>query len=332
MSAEKTLHPQFMVPEKLFLLPLFKKLRISLLLLLFASSIPACSNKPSNEDDQRPFIVTTTNFIRDAVEIIGDDKIRVISLMGPGVDPHLYRATPGDFQYMERSDLIFYNGLFLEGRLSEILDRMGDKSRAVTGSIPPGKLISASNYGGTYDPHVWFDIELWMHAISDITEALSEMLPDNRDEFRERKQHYFQELRDLHRYTLERIQSIPENRRVLITAHDAFQYFSRAYGMEVRGLQGLSTAAEFGIQDVTNLVSFIMERQIPAIFVETGVSTRAIESVITGVRQRGYQVKNGGTLFSDSMGADGTPEGTYTGMFRHNVDTIVNALTDQNGI
>ena len=320
-------HP---VPGKPLFFHLFKIFHASFLLLLIASSIPACSDEPENRDDPRPFIVTTTNFIRDAVEIIGDDKVRVISLMGPGVDPHLYRATPGDFQYMERSDLIFYNGLFLEGRLSEILDRMGDKSRAVTGSIPTGKLISASNYGGTYDPHVWFDIELWMHAISDITEVLSEMLPDNRDEFRERKQHYFQELRDLHRYTLERIRSIPEKRRVLITAHDAFQYFSRAYGIEVRGLQGLSTATEFGIQDVTNLVSFIIDRQIPAIFVETGVSTRAIESVITGVRQRGYQVKNGGTLFSDSMGADGTPEGTYTGMFRHNVDTIVNALTDQN--
>ncbi len=296
---------------------------LSLILLTFS----ACANDDGDRDD-RPFVVTTTNLIRDAVENVGGEDIRTVSMMGPGVDPHVYRATPRDFQNMERADLVLYNGHFLEGRLSEILNRQGEHTRAVTTSIPEDKLIEASDYGGTYDPHVWFDAELWIYVIDDVTEALSRLLPGHSGTFRERAESYKQELRELHLYALQRIQSIPEERRILITAHDAFQYFGRAYGIEVRGLQGLSTATEFGVQDVSRMVHLITEREIPAIFVETSVSTRSIESVIAGVRERGYEVRNGGSLYSDSMGARGTPEGTYTGMFRYNVETIVQALTE----
>ncbi len=308
--------------------PGFGRFLILSLLLVFSNVISSCGEDEAS-DDSRPFIVTTTNLIRDAVENIGGDDVRITSLMGPGVDPHLYRATPRDFQQMERSDLVLYNGLFLEGRLSEILDRLGDQSRVVTGSIPRDKLIEASDYGGTYDPHVWFDAELWMYVIDDVQEALSSLLPEKSGQFAERAELYKQELEELHLYALQRIQQIPEEQRILITAHDAFQYFGRAYNIEVRGLQGLSTATEFGLQDVSRMVSLIIERRIPAIFIETGVSTRAIESVIAGVRNRGYSVQIGGALFSDSMGARGTPEGTYAGMFRHNVETIVRGLTEE---
>ncbi len=288
-----------------------------------------CQKEESHSDDDRPFVVTTTNLIRDVVERIGGDDVRVISLMGPGVDPHVYRATPRDFRRMEQADIILYNGLFLEGRLSEILDRQGDNSRAVTGSIPNDRLISATDFGGLYDPHVWFDAELWTYVAEDVRDALSKLLPDKETEFTRRAEEFTKELLELHDYAIHRVQGIPEERRILITAHDAFRYFGHAYDIEVRGLQGLSTASEYGIQDVTRMVSLIIERNIPAIFIETGVSTRAIDSVISGVRNRGYEVRLGGSLFSDSMGPLGTPEGTYAGMFRHNVETIVQALSEE---
>ncbi len=301
--------------------------RLALFCLVTGSlMVYGCNPKSGHDHDDRPFVVTTTNLIRDAVEQVGGDDIRVISLMGPGVDPHVYRATPRDFHNMEQSDLVLYNGLYLEGRLSEILDRLGDQSRVVTGSVPRDKLLEAHDFGGTYDPHVWFDAQLWRYVIDDICQALSKLLPERSEDFALRAASYKEKLEELHRYAFQRIHSIPEERRVLITAHDAFQYFGRAYNIEVRGLQGLSTTSEFGIQDVTSMVSLIAERRIPAIFVESSVSTRSIESVIAGVRERGYQVRLGGSLFSDSMGERGTPEGTYEGMFRHNVETIVRAL------
>ncbi|TVQ69981.1 MAG: manganese transporter [Balneolaceae bacterium] len=288
-----------------------------------------CGGEEPSGNDERPFVVTTTNLIRDVVENVGVDDVRVVSLMGPGVDPHVYRATPRDFRRMEQSDIVLYNGLYLEGRLSEILDRLGDQSRAVTGSIPREKLIDATDFGGAYDPHIWFDAELWAYVVDDVRDALTKLLPEHGEDFARRASEYKKELLELHEYAKQRIRDIPEEQRILITAHDAFQYFGRAYGIEVRGLQGLSTATEFGIQDVTRMVSLIIERNIPAIFIETGVSTRAIESVISGVRGRGYEVQLGGSLFSDSMGARGTSEGTYAGMFRHNVETIVQALGEE---
>ncbi len=314
----------FLMTTKSDALLLFVSLFLFISLFLYG-----CGNGEPESNDDRPFVVTTTNLIRDVVENVGGEDVRFVSLMGPGVDPHVYRATPRDFRRMEQSDLVLYNGLYLEGRLSEILDRLGDQSRAVTGSIPREKLIDATDFGGAYDPHVWFDAELWTYVVMDVRDALTRLLPEGEEDFFRRAEEYKKELMELHEYAKQRIQSIPEERRIMITAHDAFQYFGRAYGIEVRGLQGLSTATEFGIQDVTRMVSLIIERNIPAIFIETGVSTRAIESVLTGVRDRGYQVQLGGSLFSDSMGAPGTPEGTYAGMFRHNVETIVQALSEE---
>lgn len=304
-------------------------LNTAVVLIMVSSVSTGCNDDTGTPADQRPYVVTTTNLIRDVVDRVGGDDIRVTSLMGPGVDPHVYRATPRDFRRMEESDIVLFNGLFLEGRLAEILGRQGERARAVTGSIPRDRLIEAVDFGGSYDPHVWFDAELWAFVAEDVREALTKLLPEQEEAFRERTDAYKRELHELHLYAMQRIQGIPEERRVLITAHDAFRYFGRAYGIEVRGLQGLSTATEFGIQDVSRMVSLIIERNIPAIFIETGVSTRAIESVLAGVREREHEVRLGGSLYSDSMGAIGTPEGTYTGMFRHNVDTIVAALTQK---
>lgn len=296
---------------------------ISFLLLLMLSG---CTDRESHEEDGRPLVVTTTNLIYDAVRKVAGDEMRVISLMGPGVDPHLYRATPRDFRNMERADVILYNGLFLEGRLSEILERIGNRARAVTDAIDPEELLRASDFGGEYDPHVWFDAMLWSVVIDHIAEILGELLPEEQKTFRSRSLAYRSHLEELHHYARERIASIPEQQRVLITSHDAFRYFGRAYGIEVRGLQGLSTAAEFGIRDVSQMVTLLIEREIPAIFIESSVSSRSIESVLAGARERGFEVRLGGMLYSDSMGSRGTPEGTYTGMFRHNVETIAGAL------
>ncbi len=322
MHAKHTILQVFRYPITLASSPLFFVFCLAFLL-------HGCGGEEPSGNDERPFVVTTTNLIRDVVENVGADDVRVISLMGPGVDPHVYRATPRDFHRMEQSDIVLYNGLYLEGRLSEILDRLGDQSRAVTGSVPREKLIDATDFGGAYDPHIWFDAELWTYVVEDVRGALTKLLPEREEDFARRASEYKKELLELHEYAEQRIRDIPEEQRILITAHDAFQYFGRAYGIEVRGLQGLSTATEFGIQDVTRMVSLIIERNIPAIFIETGVSTRAIESVITGVRGRGYEVQLGGSLFSDSMGPRGTPEGTYAGMFRHNVETIVQALSEE---
>lgn len=303
----------------------FVKISIKLFCVLFLLS--SCTSENEEKSTEQPFIVTTTNLIRDAVEHVGGDYIKVESIMGPGVDPHVYRATPRDFQIMEKADLILYNGLFLEGRLSEILDRIGNRSHVVTGSIPKEKLIPASDYGGMYDPHVWFDVNLWIYVIQDICETLSRLMPDKADTFSYRSNRYIDELKELHLYVVNRIHDIPEDQRILLTAHDAFRYFGRAYDIEVKGLQGISTSSEVGLQDISRMVSLITNREIPAIFVETGVSTRSVESVIQGVQNRGFNVNLGGHLFSDSMGARNTPQGTYTGMIRHNVETIVQALT-----
>ncbi|MDI6401056.1 zinc ABC transporter substrate-binding protein [Balneolaceae bacterium ANBcel3] len=305
----------------------FRNLSPALITLFIFSTVFLSACSTDDQNDERFYVVTTTNIIYDAVQHIGGDDIRVHSLMGPGVDPHIYRATPRDFQRMEKADLIFYNGLFLEGRLASILDGQGERTYAVASAIPEELLIPATEFGGSFDPHVWFDASLWEIVVNDIARVLSEKLPEQEEAFTKRAQRLQEDIRHLHEETLARIQKIPENQRMLITAHDAFQYFGKAYGIEVRGLQGLSTASEYGIQDVIRMVNLVVERQIPAIFIETSVSTRAIESVIEGARNRGFDLRLGGELYSDSMGAIGTPTGTYTGMFRYNVDTIVQALT-----
>src|SRR5215207_10654 len=275
-------------------------------------------------------ITTTTGMIADLAENIGGDRVEVESLMGPGVDPHLYKPSAGDIRRLEEADVIFYNGLELEGRMTDILvkiARAGTPTVPVAEGIPEDRLREPPQFAGKYDPHIWFDVTLWQMAAQRVKDELATIDPASDALYQANLDAYLTQLDELHAYVQEQILRIPEGHRVLITAHDAFGYYGEQYGIDVRGLQGMSTATEATAGDIQTLAEFIAERQIPAIFVESSVPPATIEAVQEAVQDRGFDVVIGGQLFSDAMGAAGTPEGTYLGMVRYNTDTIVKALT-----
>ncbi len=274
--------------------------------------------------------VTTIGMIADIVENVGGERVRVTGLMGPGVDPHLYKASEGDVARMTEADIIFYNGLHLEGKMTDVFEKMERFARtvAVTDGIERSSLMAPPEFKGAYDPHVWFDVTLWMKAAGHVRDALAALDPESAEIYRSNSEGYLLRLGELNEYVLARAGKLPEEKRVLITAHDAFNYFGRAYGFQVLGLQGISTVAEAGAADIQALSAFIVERKIPAIFLETSVPRRYIEALQASVRARGFEVKIGGNLFSDAMGNPGSIEGTYIGMVRHNIDTIVSALAE----
>ena len=274
-------------------------------------------------------VVTTIGMITDIVRNVGGTHVEVTGLMGPGVDPHLYKATAGDVARLTSAKLIFYNGLHLESKMGEILAKMtgNTKTIAVTDDVDKAHLLTPPEFEGQYDPHLWFDVTLWMKAVEKVRNTLTELDPGHQADYEANAERYLAELAELHQYVKTQAEKVPSEQRVLVTAHDAFNYFGKAYGFEVRGLQGISTATEAGIADVQELATFIAERRIPAIFVESSVSSRSIEAVKAAVNSKGFNVKIGGQLFSDAMGTDGTPAGTYIGMVRHNIDTITAALT-----
>ena len=296
--------------------------KILFLFLIFAF---ACGPK---EERQFPYIVTTTGMIADAVKNIGGDSVAVEALMGPGVDPHLYKASQGDLSKLKDAAIIFYNGLHLEGKMGEVLEKLSRQKPVipVTKSIPDSLLLTAEDYPDAYDPHVWFDLSLWSYVIEEIYRQLAEISPSRAPYYEKRLERYRKEVLDLHEEVKKEIASIPEKQRVLITAHDAFGYFGEAYDIEVKGLQGISTLSEYGLKDVTSLVDYITQRNIKAVFVETSVSDRSIRSVLEGAQGRGHELKIGGNLYSDAMGPEGSGAGTYIGMVKENVETIVNAL------
>ena len=279
-------------------------------------------------------IVTTTSMVTDLVERVGGDRVEVEGLMGPGVDPHLYKASEGDVIALADADAVFYNGLHLEAKVAEVFERMGDRVRtyAVTDGIPRGELEAPPAFAGNYDPHVWFDVGLWRQALAQVRDDLSALDRTHASSYRSNAARYDRELAELERWVRAETARVPAGKRVLVTAHDAFNYFGRAYGFDVRGLQGISTASEAGTADVRELAEFIAERRIPAIFVESSVSPRAIEAVREAVRSRGFEVGIGERLFSDAMGDPGTPEGTYPGMVRHNVRAIVSGLRGESDV
>lgn len=290
--------------------------------------LAACTPPEPPEEQGRLRVVTTVGMIADVVENVGGERVRVIGLMGPGVDPHLYKASEGDVRRLFRADVVFYGGLHLEARMGEVLEEMGSRTRvvAVTDAVPRGLLLSPAEFQGAYDPHVWFDVRLWMRTVPLVARTLEEEDPAHAPEYRARAAEYLQELEALDAYVRRQAARVPREQRVLVTAHDAFNYFGRAYGFEVRGLQGISTAAEAGTADVQALADFIARRRIPAVFVESSLPRRSVEAVQEAVRARGWEVRIGGELFSDALGSAGTPEGSYAGMVKHNVDTIVQAL------
>ncbi|TVR59887.1 MAG: manganese transporter [Spirochaetaceae bacterium] len=273
-------------------------------------------------------IVTTTGMIGDVARAVVGRRADVHSLMGEDIDPHLYRPTRSDVARMQQADMIFYNGLMLEGRMGDTLVQLA-RTRpvyAVTERVDQNVLLDDDEYEEAFDPHLWMDVRLWMNVVDVITDAVSEFDPAHADEYRARADEYLVELERLDEYVRGIVATIPDGKRVLITAHDAFGYFGAAYGLEVLGVQGISTESEAGIQDINNLVQFVVENRIGAVFAETTVPDRALGAVIEGARARGREVVIGGELFSDAMGPGGTYEGTYIGMIDHNATTIVRAL------
>ena len=276
-------------------------------------------------------VVATTGMIGDVAKRVGGEHVRVTTLMGPGVDPHLYKASEGDVRRLFRADVILYNGLHLESRMGEVLEAMDGRARvaAVAEAIPQGRLLAPPEFSGAYDPHVWFDVGLWSLTVDRVRDALIAADPAHAPTYLANADSLRSELADLDAYARFQAQRVPPELRVLVTAHDAFNYFGRAYGFQVRGLQGISTATEAGTADVQELAEFIARRRIPAVFIESSIPRRTVEAVQAAVRARGWNVEIGGELFSDAMGNPGTPEGTYPGMVRHNIDTIVRALLRQ---
>lgn len=271
-------------------------------------------------------VLVTTGMIADLVENIGGSAVEVTALMGSGVDPHLYKATQGDVRRLLQADVIFYNGLHLEGKMQDMFDKLQRKQPvfAVSANIPDNRL---RHFGPTaHDPHIWFDVSLWLMAGETVLQKLSAQDPAHQADYQANAQAYFAKLKALDAWVRAQILQIPEQQRVLITAHDAFGYFGDAYGMEVRGLQGISTATEFGLRDIKILKDVIAERKIKAVFVESSVPKKFIESLVAGVQESGHQLVIGGQLYSDAMGLAGTAEGTYIGMVTANVNTLVSAL------
>jgi manganese/zinc/iron transport system substrate-binding protein len=290
--------------------------------------LAGCTASDSPDSDGRLRVVTTTGIIGDIAREVGGEHVSVSSLMGPGIDPHLFKASAGDVTTLSRAQLILYNGLHLEAKMGDVLEQMDGRvtTVAVASGVDQSRLLSPSDYAGQYDPHIWFDVSLWMGAVERVRSALIEADPDNAEGYRSNGDRFLAELTELHEYVLQQAGMVPVEQRVLVTAHDAFNYFGRAYGFEVRGLQGISTASEAGTADVQGLSDFIVERGIRAIFVESSVSPRTIEAVQAAVQAKGGTVTIGGQLFSDALGTPGTGADSYVGMVRHNIDTIVSAL------
>lgn len=298
--------------------------KIYLLILIIFTHL-ACSEVGSEDKT----VVVTTNILGDVTQQLleGVDSVRIEILMGPGVDPHLYKASQGDVEKLNAADLVIYNGLHLEGKMTDIFSRLRDKKTlAAAEVIPETKLINASDYSGAYDPHIWFSPELFSQSIKAIAQALKELQPSGVRQIDANLETYLEQLEQLHFNNQLLIDNIPEKQRVLITAHDAFKYFGRAYKMQVRGLQGISTTAEYGIRDVSNLVDFIIERNIKAIFVESSVPERSVEAVIEAAQSRGHDLQLGGELYSDALGDAESEADTYLKMFSKNVQTISLAL------
>ena len=284
--------------------------------------------QPGTTTDDKVRVVATIGMITDVVKNVGGTRVEVTGMVEPGVDPHFYNPTPKDAQRLSSAHIIFYNGLYLEAKMVDILTKMSENTPtiAVTDAVDRSLLLTPPEYEGLYDPHLWFDVKLWMQAVGKVREALSEFDADNAALYQGNAERYLTKLMELDEYVKSQVERVPSQQRVLVTAHDCFNYFGEAYGFEVRGLQGISTATEVGIADVQELATFIAERGISAIFVESSVSSRSLEAVKAAVRSKGFDVKIGGVLFTDAMGNEGTPEGTYIGMIRYNIDTIVHAL------
>lgn len=274
-------------------------------------------------------VTTTTSMVTDLVKTVGGDRVEVTGLMGAGVDPHLYKASASDITKLQRAEVIFYNGLLLEGKLQDVFAKMARTKKhvyAITETVSEKELLEPASFGGHYDPHVWFDVTLWSKCVESVVQGLSEYEPKSKGYFEKRGKETQAAMRELHQWAKKKAAELPEEKRILITSHDAFNYFGRAYGFKVVGLQGISTVEEASLASMTKLVDFVKEQRVKALFVESSVSPVAIKRI-----SEDAGVKVGGELFSDAMGTPGQIEngydlGTYEGMIKHNLNTIVEAL------
>ena len=297
-------------------------------LVLLVFLVFGCKNEPKKVGSQGLKILCTTGMIADAAQNIAQNKAEIVALMGSGTDPHLYKASQGDLEKMRWADIIFYNGLHLEGKMVEVHEALKrTKTTVALGeTIPKNLLIANDKFGSNYDPHIWFSLKNWRIVAQNITKTLVQKDPDNAAFYTKNLAAYTSQLDSLSQEIAQKIGTIPAQNRVLITSHDAFEYYGREFGVRVKGLQGVSTVAEYGLKDIVSLVNFIVAQKVKAVFVETSVSPRSIESVVQGCTEKGHKVIIGGTLYSDAMGAQGTPDGTYLGMLRHNTNALVAAL------
>lgn len=296
--------------------------------LMLAGLVAALSPLSVQADTPVLSVVATTGMIADTARQIGGSAVEVKALMGPGVDPHAYRQTRTDIVALAQADLVLWNGLFLEAQMEEVLDKMAARTtvRALAEAVPEAALLAHDDYSDRFDPHVWMDPVLWKDVALATRDAMIEVAPEQADAFRANAALFLAELDRLATYSATVLGSVPEGARILLTAHDAFNYFGRAYGFDVVGVQGISTESEAGLNRITALVDLLVEREIASVFVESSVSDQSIRALIEGAAARGHEVRVGGQLYSDAMGAPGTYEGTFIGMIDHNVTVIANGL------
>lgn len=304
----------------------------TLLIAFFALTFSGCSQPPSTthqeSNSNAPLqAVATTGMLGDLLQSVLGDKAEVHVLMKPGVDPHTYIPTRQDTLDLQNASLVFYNGYHLEGRMGDILELLGkDKSVLIAADFIPHEKGITTNEGSVHDPHIWTDVSLFREVALGVGEQMATLQPENAAYYRANAAAYADKLQALHDYGTVAMQTLPEDRRILVTAHDAFSYFGRAYGVKVLAVQGISTEAEAGLRDINALIDKIVTNNIPAIFFESSVSPKTIQALLEGTRARGKSIRIGGELYSDAMGPEGTYEGTYIGMMDHNLTTVVRAL------
>lgn len=299
---------------------------LALMLMLVGCAQPTVN--PASEGSTLNVVATTT-MLTDLSNIIGGEHVSVSGLMGPGIDPHLYQASAGDVTLMQKSDVVVYNGLHLEGKMGDIFESLSGQGHAVIcieNGLDESKLLEWEGGGSVHDPHIWFDVSLWKDAAKIVAKGLSQADPGHSSDYEANLEDYLKELDATDTYIRKRAAEVPEGQRVLVTAHDAFNYFGKAYGFEVKGLQGISTDAEAGTADVSTLADFIVERKIKAIFVESSVPPKTIEALQAAVKAKGFDVAIGGELYSDSLGGEGSGAESYILTVKANIDTIVDAL------
>lgn len=309
--------------------PRTRLLSILMMLLTFSALLAGCSASDTNQAAEGQVVaMATTGMVADLVKNIGGEHVHVEALMGPGIDPHLYKASQGDIGKLYEADIVFYNGLHLEGKMIDVFEQVAKQKPAiaVTEKLNEAELLTPPEFDGLPDPHVWFNVQLWAQTVDQVKDGLIEIDPAHRADYEANAADYRKQLEELDAYVRGEVAKIPADQRVLVTAHDAFGYFGEAYGLEVVGLQGISTDSEYGLKDVQNMVSLIVDRQVKAVFIESSVPKKAIEAVVEGAKAKSHDVTVGGELYSDALGDAGSGADTYIGMVKANVNTIVSAL------